>query len=89
MVFKLIFGNRLVKYDGTIELVTTPSVLHICSYFITKAFKDPPAKKIISTLLNDVQVIDCDHGTKKLKKNALPQLPVYTSTELLLELASA
>jgi predicted nucleic acid-binding protein len=102
--------------DGEIELVTTPAVLHITSYFLTKAFNLKQAKQIISTLLNNIQVIDCNHTTalmainsniddiedalqyfaaishgvdhfissdKRLKKSALPQLPVLTASEII------
>lgn len=106
--------------DGTMHLCTTPAVLHVVSYYTGQAFKTTQTRKIILTLLNDVQIIDCDHSTaliavnssigdiedalqyftalkhrvdyfisgdKKLKKAAIPQLPVYTAGELLAELA--
>jgi predicted nucleic acid-binding protein len=102
--------------DGEMQLYTTPAVLHIASYWLTKAYSSAIAKKLILTLLADVQVIDCDHATvlmainsniddvedalqyyaalkygiiyfissdKKLKKAAIPQLPVYTAKEFL------
>ena len=102
--------------DGTIQLYTTPAVLHVTSYYSGQAYTKPQAKQIVLTLLNDVQVIDCDHSTalvaansaiddledalqyytalkhgadyfisadKKLKKAALPQLPVYTASEFI------
>jgi predicted nucleic acid-binding protein len=105
--------------DGDILLCTTPAVIHIVSYWLTKAYSSAIAKKLILTLLADVQVIDCDHATvlmainsniddiedalqyyaalkfniiyfisadKKLKKSAIPQLPVYTAKEFLEEL---
>ena len=105
---------------GEIYLYTTPSVLHIVSYYSRKAYSKPAAKQIVMTLLEDVQVIDCNHATaveaansglddledalqyyaavmhglnyfvsadKQLKRNALAQLPVYTSKELLAVLA--
>lgn len=105
--------------SGTIQLYTTPAVLHITAYFTAQAFAIRQTKEIILTLLNDVQVVDCDHATaltalssniddpedalqyytalkfnmdyfisadKKLKKAAIPQLPVYTAAELLAEL---
>lgn len=105
--------------DGTVQLYTTPAVLHIVSYFTGQHYSTAQTRQILLTLLNDVQVIDCDHATavialnssiddtedalqyhaalqkgmdyfissdKKLKKSAIPQLPVYTATELLAEL---
>lgn len=104
---------------GTIQLYTTPAVLHITAYFTAQAFSTRQTKEIILTLLNDVQIIDCNHATalaalssniddtedalqyytalkfnmdyfisadKKLKRAAMPQLPVYTAAELLAEL---
>ena len=105
--------------DGEIQLYTTPAVLHIVSYWLTKAYSSTVAKQLMITLLTDVHVIDCDHATslmainsnfddiedalqyytalknnvdyfissdKKLKKEAIPQLPVYTAQEFLEEL---
>lgn len=105
--------------NGDIQLCTTPAVLHITAYFTSQAFTSQQTKKIILTLLNDVQVIDCDHATaliainssmddiedalqyytalkfgmdyfissdKKMKKAAIPLLPVYTAEEFLDEL---
>ena len=105
--------------NGNIRLYTTPAVLHITAYWVTKVYGAAKAKELLLVLLADVQVIDCDHATtliaisssmddiedtlqyytalkagmdyfisadKKLKKAALPQLPVYTAAELLTEL---
>lgn len=108
--------------DGQVQLFTTPAVLHITSHYTTQAYGNNQTKQILLTLLNDVQIIECDHATalmaissnmddiedalqyytairfgmdyfisgdKKLKKTALPQLPIYTASELLAELKSA
>jgi predicted nucleic acid-binding protein len=105
---------------GEIHLFTTPAVLHIVSYYSRQSYGKPMAKQIVTTLLNDLQIIDCTHATavqashsnlddhedalqyytalahglnyfvsvdKQLKRNALPQLPVYTTKELLAVLA--
>jgi predicted nucleic acid-binding protein len=105
---------------GEIHLFTTPSVLHIVSYYTRKAYGKPAAKQVIITLLDDLRIIDCTHPTavaaassslddledalqyyaalahglhyfvsadKILKRNALPQLPVHTSKELLAVIA--
>ena len=105
---------------GEIYLYTTPSVLHIVSYYSRKAYSKPAAKQIIVTLMEDLQIIDCDHSAaveaatsgledledalqyyaavahginyfvsadRQLKRNAVAQLPVYTSKELLAVLA--
>ena len=105
---------------GEIHLYTTPAVLHIVSYYTGKAYSKPASRQLIVTILDDLQIIDCNHAAavnaakssledledalqyyaalahglhyfvsedKHLKKNALPQLPVYTSKELLKVLA--
>lgn len=114
-------AKRIIEkgINGEINLVTTPAVLHITSYWLRKAYSASIAKDIILTLLADVHVIDCDHATalmavssniddiedalqyyaalkyavdyfvssdKKLKRDAIPQLPVHTSQELLVKL---
>lgn len=104
--------------DGTIKLYTTPAILHINAYWITKAYSPLKAKELLLALLADIQIIDCDHATalmainstisdiedalqyytalkfgmeyfisgdKKLKKSAIPQLPVFTADEFLKE----
>jgi predicted nucleic acid-binding protein len=114
--FKNAIDILQLAIDGSIQLCTTPAVLHVTSYYSGQAYNKQQAKQIILTLLNDVQVIDCDHTTalaaanseiddledalqyytalahrvdyfisadKKLKKAALPQLPVYTPMEFL------
>jgi predicted nucleic acid-binding protein len=101
--------------SGELQLFTTPSVIHVVSYFTSRYYSKHQRKKAILLLLNQVQIIECDHGTtviaisssmediedalqyytalkhnldyfissdKKLKKAALPQLPVYTAAEL-------
>ena len=49
--------------QGTIQLHTTPAVLHILAYFVSQAYNPKKAKQLILTLLNDVQIIECDHST--------------------------
>jgi len=105
--------------NGNIQLCTTPAVLHVTSYFTSQTLTNQQTKQGILILLNDVQVIDCDHATaliavnssiddiedalqyytalthgadyfisadKKLKKAAMPQLPVYTAAEFLAQM---
>lgn len=102
--------------DGHIQLLTTPAILHITSYFTAQVYTAQQTKQLILTLLNDVLIIDCDHATavtalnsiiddtedalqyytamkhgadyfissdKRLKKQAIPQLPVNTAAELI------
>ncbi len=102
--------------SGDIHLCTTPSVLHITAYWLTKSYSGKKAKAIILSLMNELRIIDCNHDTallamnsvmediedalqyyaalvhgadifissdKKLKKSAIPQLPVMTPREFL------
>jgi len=111
----------LAGINREIQLYTSPAVLHITACYTSRIYTNRQTKQIILTLLNDVQVIDCDHATaltalsseiddtedalqyytalklgmdyfisadKKLKKAALPQLPVYTADKFLAELKS-
>ena len=106
---------------GTINLYTTPAVIHIVAYWIAKAYGSGKAKQLLLSLLADIQIIDCDHTTalmainssfddiedalqyytalkhglayfissdKKLKKAAMPQLPVFTAAEFLSEFSN-
>jgi predicted nucleic acid-binding protein len=56
--------------DGDIQLSTTPAVLHITGYWLTKAYSSTIAKQLILTLLTDVLVIDCDHATALIAINS-------------------
>lgn len=42
---------------------TTPAVLHICGYWLTKSYGAAKAKQLLISLLVDVQIIDSDHQT--------------------------
>lgn len=114
-------ARNILQYgiNGRIKLFTTPSIIHITAYWVNKAYGANRTKQLLLALLNDVQVIDCNHETtllalnsnmddiedalqyytalkfdmeyfisadRKLKKLSIPQLPVYTSQELLKEL---
>lgn len=103
--------------DGKAEFFTSPSVLHITSYFSAQHFSVRETRQILLTLLNDIKIIEADHDTvvnaisntdwndmedaiqyytalywnldyflssdKKIKKSAIPQLPVFSATEML------
>ena len=56
--------------DKIIQLFTTPAVLHVVSYFTSQALTRQQTKKVILLLLNDVQIIDCDHATALLAVNS-------------------
>ena len=47
--------------EGKFTCYTTTSIIHICGYWLKKAFDAEQAKKIILSLLNHVTVIDATH----------------------------
>lgn len=49
--------------DGTIQGFITPSIVHICGYWLTKAYGQEKAKKLLLTLVADVKVVDITHET--------------------------
>jgi predicted nucleic acid-binding protein len=53
-IIELIVTNQIKAY-------TTPSIIHIMGYWLTKAYGSATAKKIIISLLADVQIIDITH----------------------------
>src|SRR5688572_7641498 len=63
---------QVIQYaiGGTIKLYTTPAVLHITAYFTSQAFTHQQTKQILLTLLNDVEIIDCDHSTALIAVNS-------------------
>jgi predicted nucleic acid-binding protein len=53
-IIELIVTNQIKAY-------TTPSIIHIMGYWLTKAYGSATAKKVIIALLTDVQIIDITH----------------------------
>jgi predicted nucleic acid-binding protein len=49
--------------DGSINAFVTPSVVHICGYWLTKAYGPEKAKKLMLTILADITSIDINHQT--------------------------
>lgn len=49
--------------DGSIKAFITPSIIHICDYWLTKAYGQDKAKKLMLTLLADITSIDINHAT--------------------------
>lgn len=49
--------------EKDIAAYTTPSILHIVGYWLTKEYGAAKAKQLLTSLLADVQIIDCDHQT--------------------------
>lgn len=56
--------------SGSIHLFTTPAILHVCSYFTNQQFSSANTKQILLTILNDVEIIDCDHSTALIAVNS-------------------
>jgi predicted nucleic acid-binding protein len=58
-------ARQLVAWavEGRIAAFITPSIVHIVAYWLTKAYASESAKKILLTLLADIQVIDIGHET--------------------------
>lgn len=47
--------------NGKVKAFVTPSIVHLVGYWLTKSYNSEKAKKILLTLLMDVNVIDIDH----------------------------
>ena len=47
--------------NGTIHAFITPFIVHIVSYWLTKAYGNAKAKELLLTLMADVTVIDLPH----------------------------
>ncbi len=58
LVSKKIFG---LAVNGDIEAYTTPAIVHIIAYWLTKAYGKQKTKELILYILDDVRVIDCNH----------------------------
>lgn len=56
--------------DGDLQLTTTPAVLHITGYWLTKAYSSSTAKELIISFLTDIEIIDCDHATAVMAINS-------------------
>lgn len=48
--------------DGEVQAFITSSIVHITSYWLTKAYGTDKAKQLLLQLLTDIQVIDCTHA---------------------------
>ena len=47
--------------SGAIRALTSPAVLHIIAYWLTKEYGGKQSKKMILALLNEVTIIDASH----------------------------
>lgn len=56
-------SKRLIKIIeiGDLSAYVTPSVIHIVSCWLGKAYNKDIAKKILLELLSNIRVIDCNH----------------------------
>lgn len=48
---------------GQFQGYITPSIVHIVDYWLSKSFGKAKSKQMILALLNDIEVIDCNHQT--------------------------
>ncbi|MBV6642789.1 MAG: PIN domain-containing protein [Cyclobacteriaceae bacterium] len=56
--------------NGDLNLYSTPAVLHILSYFTSKAYSNQQTREIILTLMNDVQIIEGNHASTLMALNS-------------------
>lgn len=49
--------------SGDIRAITSPAILHIIAYWLSKEHGARQAKKIIAALLNEVTIVDATHET--------------------------
>lgn len=47
--------------NGSIQAYVTPSIIHICGYWLTKAYGQAKAKELLLSLLTDITCIDISH----------------------------
>jgi predicted nucleic acid-binding protein len=58
-------ARKLVEWvvEGRIEAYVTPSIIHIMAYWMTKAYGTERTKRVLLSLLADIQVVDIGHET--------------------------
>jgi predicted nucleic acid-binding protein len=56
-------SRQLIEWavKGRVQAFITPSIVHIASYWLTKAYGNAKAGQLLLALLADVQVIDIGH----------------------------
>lgn len=47
--------------NGQVSAFTSPSIIHIVGYWLTKAYGSGEARQMLLTLLNDVYVLELSH----------------------------
>ena len=47
--------------NGRIQAFISPSILHICGYYLTKEYGNVMAKKILLSIMTDITSIDISH----------------------------
>jgi predicted nucleic acid-binding protein len=50
-----------VIIEGKVQAFTTPSVIHIAAYYLTKFYGSKKTKELLLSLLSDVTIIDISH----------------------------
>jgi len=56
-------AQQLIEHvvDGDLQAYTTPAIVHITGYWLSKTFSKIKTKEILLELLIDIKVIDCKH----------------------------
>ncbi len=85
---------RLIN-NGNIKAFISSSIIHILSYVLSKTFSIEKTKEVIISIIHDIEDALQYHvalynkidffisNDKKLKKEAIPALPIYTPKELM------
>jgi predicted nucleic acid-binding protein len=61
--------------QGKVRAFITPSIIQISGYWITKVHGHAKAKELLSTLLNDVRLIDIEHEVAQLAlQSSIPEI---------------
>jgi predicted nucleic acid-binding protein len=55
-----------LSLNKSAQLFTTPAIIHITSYYTSQQLTKEQTKQAILIILNDVEIIDCDHETTVL-----------------------
>jgi predicted nucleic acid-binding protein len=59
-------GNK-----GVVQLFTSPAVIHVASYYTKRHYNIKDTKRIFINLLNEIEVVDCDHTTALMAINSV------------------
>lgn len=58
-----LISKKLLGYviQGNYKAFTTPAIIHITSYWVSKFYDKKTIKLLLLNLLSDIRVIDCSH----------------------------